>query len=308
MEYIIALLIALLAFALGYTLVYRGQLTAARSQQQLGKSYEQPDAVAPTVDTGSIEYKLAQAGVRTANPPLTWALLHWGPAAACLAVSLFAGMPLTVALAAGAIGFIAPRQWLGGRIKDRGRRMDGEMPKAYVSLLSVLSANPDVGLAMTEVADTLELEHGGPTPLSTEFRITVSEMADNQIGREEGLRRMQKRAASVSLSNLGLLLERFAQTAAGGGGSRFYSAFETAAQNVQGILDARGRAQAKAAEQIQSARIIPGLLAATMLFFMNDVSFAASFRLPMVQIALAATVVVMFVGYGIMSDIAKEAV
>ncbi len=77
---------------------------------------------------------------------------------------------------------------------------------------------------------------------------------------------------------------------------------------MQGILDARQRAQAKAAEQIQSARIIPGLLAATMLFFMNDVSFAASFRLPIVQIALAATVVVMFVGYGIMSDIAKEAV
>ncbi len=308
MEYIIALLIALLAFALGYALVYRGQLTAARSQQQFGKSYEPVAAAEPVVDMGSIEYKLAHAGVRAANPGLTWALLHWGPAAGAVAVTLFAGMPLTVALAAGAIGFIAPRQWLGGRIKDRGQRMDGEMPKAYVNLLSVLSANPDVGLAMSEVADTLELEHSGPTLLSTEFRITVSEMADNQIGREEGLRRMQKRAASVSLSNLGLLLERFAQTAAGGGGSRFYSAFETAAQNVQGILDARQRAQAKAAEQIQSARIIPGLLAATMLFFMSDVSFAASFRLPMVQIALAATVVVMFIGYGIMSDIAKEAV
>ena len=289
MEYIIALLIALLAFIFGYTLVYRFQFTATQTKQQLDQAYKPASVATPTVDTASPEYKLAQAGVRTANPALTWALLHWGPAA-------------------GAIGFVAPRRWLDGRIKDRGRRMDGEMPKAYVQLLSVLSANPDVGLALSEVAETLELEHGGPTPLSTEFRITVAEMADNKIGREEGLRRMQKRAASVSLSNLGLLLERFAQTAAGGGGSRFYSAFETAAQNVQGIIDARQRAQAKAAEQIQSARIIPGLLAATMLFFMNDVSFAASFRLPIVQIALAATVVVMFIGYGIMSDIAKEAV
>ncbi len=308
MEYIIALLIALLAFILGYTLVYRFQFTATQAKQQLDEAYKPASVAARTVDTAGPEYKLAQAGVRTVNPALTWALLHWGPAAGAIAVSLFAGLPLTVALAAGAIGFVAPRRWLDGRIKDRGRRMDGEMPKAYVQLLSVLSANPDVGLALSEVAETLELEHSGPTPLSTEFRITVAEMADNKIGREEGLRRMQKRAASVSLSNLGLLLERFAQTAAGGGGSRFYGAFETAAQNVQGIIDARQRAQAKAAEQIQSARIIPGLLAATMLFFMNDVSFAASFRLPIVQIALAATVVVMFIGYGIMSDIAKEAV
>ncbi len=193
MEYIIALLIALQASALGYTFVYRGQLTATQTGQQLDKAYKPASVVTSTVDTASPEYKLAQAGVRTVNPALTWALLHWGPAAACIAVSLFAGMPMTVALAAGAIGFVAPRQWLAGRIKDRGRRMDGEMPKAYVQLLSVLSANPDVALALSEVADTLELEHSGPTPLSTEFRIAVAEMADNKIGREEGLRRMQKR-------------------------------------------------------------------------------------------------------------------
>jgi hypothetical protein len=106
-------------------------------------------------------------------------------------------------------------------------------------------------------------------------------MVNPDIGRDEGLRRMQKRAATTSLANLGMLLERFAQT----GGDRFYGVFETAAQNVQGILDARQKARAKAAEQIQSARIIPVLLAVTLVFFMNDPGFRTSFGLPLVQIA-----------------------
>jgi hypothetical protein len=150
----------------------------------------------------------------------------------------------------------------------------------------------------------LELEKGDVTPLSLELRLTAAEMVNPDIGREEGLRRLQKRAATTSLSNLGMLLERFSQT----GGDRFHASFETASQNVQGILDARQKARAKAAEQIQSARIIPLLLAVTLFFFMNDPGFRTSFETPLVQMALAGAVLIMFVGYSIMTDIAKEAV
>lgn len=256
------------------------------------------------VDPTSAEYKLAQAGIHTTNPTLTLMLLNWGPAVAIPVLAVGIGFPFAIAVAGSLIGFIAPRRWLENRIKDRGRRIDEEIPKAYVRLLSVLRASPDPSSALNEVADTLELEKDGPTPLSIEFRVTAAEMVNPDIGREEGLRRLQKRAATVSLSNLGMLLERFAQT----GGDRFYASFETASQNVQGILDARQKARAKAAEQIQSARIIPVLLAVTLLFFMNDSGFRGSFQMPLVQIALAGAVLVMFVGYSIMTDIAKEAV
>jgi Flp pilus assembly protein TadB len=303
MELIIALLIAVLAFTLAYNLIYRHRLTASHASRQLHELHRVDDGQ-NKVDPSSPEYKLAQAGIRTATPVLTWALLNWGPPLGIFVIVVGVGFPLTVALAGAVIGFLAPRRWLDGKIKDRGRRIDDEIPKAYVRLLSVLRASPDVGLALSEVADTLELEKNGPTLLSIEFRVTAAEMADPNVGREEGLRRLQKRAASVSLSNLGLLLERFAQT----GGDRFYGSFETASQNVQGILDARQKAQSKAAEQMQSARIVPGLLAVTLLFFMNDPGFVTSFQLPLVQIALAGAAVVMFVGYGIMADIAREAV
>lgn len=303
MELIIALLIATLAFTLAYNLIYRHRLTASQASRKLYDLHQVDDGQ-NKIDPSSPEYKLAQAGIRTATPVLTWVLLNWGPPLGIFVIVVGVGFPLTVALAGGVIGFLAPRRWLDGKIKDRGRRIDDEVPKAYVRLLSVLRASPDVGLALSEVADTLELEKNGPTLLSIEFRVTAAEMADSNVGREEGLRRLQKRAASVSLSNLGLLLERFAQT----GGDRFYGSFETASQNVQGILDARQKAQSKAAEQMQSARIVPALLAVTLLFFMNDPGFATSFQLPLVQIALAGAAVVMFVGYGIMADIAREAV
>lgn len=303
MELLISLLVAAIVFALAYQLFFRAKLTSSQAGKRLVETMRVDDVTAK-IDESSPEYKLAQAGIATRSPELTWLLMSWGAPAIAFAAALAGGFPITVALAAGFIGFILPRQWVEGRIKDRGRRLDEEIPKAYVRLLAVLRANPDVGLAITEVAETLELEKGGPTLLSTEFRIAAAEMANPDIGREEGLRRLQQRAASVSLSNLGLLLERFAQT----GGDRFFGSFETAAENVQGILGARQRAQAKGAEQIQAARIIPGLMVLSMLFFMNDPGFASSFRLPVVQIALAVVAVLMFVGHAMMMDIAREAV
>ena len=111
-----------------------------------------------------------------------------------------------------------------------------------------------------------------------------------------------------------LVLQR-RPVATGGAGSfcktltgTLFEAFMAGATNVQSILEARQRAQSKAAEQMQSARIIPALLAGALMFFMNDPAFRASFQMPVVQIALAGAVVVMYVGYTVMTDIAKEAV
>ena len=190
-------------------------------------------------------------------------------------------------------------------MKERGRRIDQDLPVAYTRLGAILRASPDVASALHEVA--LSLETGkGPTPLSVELRQAAAEASASEIGREQALRRLQKRAASTSLANLGLLLERYEQTAAGQGG-RFYESFEMAAQNVQGILEARQRAKAKAAEQLQSARIVPVLLAVTMLFFMNDPGFRLSFQVPLVQMALGLAVGMMYFGYMLMADIAREA-
>src|SRR5262249_27790608 len=157
------------------------------------------------------------------------------------------------------------RRWLSGRAKQRGRRIDEELPTTYARLGSTLRASPDVAMALHEIADSLEVGKG-PTPLSTELQLTALEATAAEIGREEALRRLQWRAASISLANLGLLLERFGQTS-GGDGGKFFDTFQTAAENVQSIIEARQRAQAKSAEQMQAARIVPALLILTLIFF-----------------------------------------
>ncbi len=305
MEPLIALLAALTAFLLGYDHIYRRRLLRSAIARRLESALTPPDALL-TSDPQSLEYRLAAAGLQTDHPRLAWLALAWLPPAATLLIGLGAGFPIAVAGGAAVVALVAPRRWLDGRVKQRGRRIDEALPTAYTRLGAILRASPDVASALGEVAASLEIG-SGPTPLSAELRQTALEAASGEIGREEALRRLQRRAASTSLANLGLLLERFEQTGAGDGG-RFYAAFDTAAQNVQGILEARQRAKAKAAEQLQSARIVPVLLAGTMLFFMNDPGFKLAFTVPLVQVALGLAVAMMYFGYTIMADIAREAV
>ena len=146
------------------------------------------------------------------------------------------------------------------------------------------------------------------TPLAMELRQTASDAVSSEVGRTEALRRLQQRAASPSLANLALLLERFAETAAGGQGGSFYEAFESAAENVQSILEARQKAKTKAAEQMMAAKVVPVLLGLLLLYFTKDPDFRLSFHLPIVQVLLGVTCLSMFLGYLIMSDIAREAV
>ncbi|MCC7359633.1 MAG: hypothetical protein IT317_09160 [Anaerolineales bacterium] len=305
MEALIALLAALAAFLLAYDHLYRRRLLRSAAVRRLEEALTPPNALL-TLDPQSLEYRLAAAGIETAHPRLTWLALAWLPAVVVLLVALSAGFPVAVSGGAAIVAVIAPRRWLDGRVKQRGWRIDEALPTAYTRLGAILRASPDVANALAEVAASLEIGHG-PTPLSMELRQTALEAASGEIGREEALRRLQRRAASTSLANLGLLLERFKQTGTGDGG-RFYEAFDTAAQNVQGILEARQRAKAKAAEQLQVARIVPVLLALTMLFFMNDPGFRLSFSVPLVQIALGLAVAMMNFGYTLMADIAREAV
>ena len=305
MEALIASLIALLAFVLAYRLLYQRQAARNEAEKRVAAAFTLP-VEEPAPNPKGPAQQLAAAGVRTEHPELVWAALIWGPGVAAFAVALAAGFPLPVVLGVAGIALVAPRQWLAGRAKDRGRQIDQDLPQAYVELLSILRASPDVAAALAEVAAGLE-QAKGPTALSAELRLTAQEAALGNIGRGQALQNLQARSASVSLANLGLLLERFNQTGAGQGDS-FFEAFATGAGNVQSILEARQRAQAKAAESLQSARLVPVLLGLTLLFFMSDPGFQGAFALPLVQLILAGALVVMYAGYLIMADMAREAV
>jgi len=304
MTFLIALLIAATVFLIGYQFIYRAGVLRSEYERAAASKDQVEQIALPEADPKTPEYQLTAAGIRTGNPRLMWQAIHYGPALFIFLGSLAFGLPILIALMLSVIGYIAPRRWISGRIKDRGRRIDEELPMAYVRLASILRANPDVPNALIETANAIEVERGGiVTPLSAELRLTGGEMT-GESGREAALKRFQKRAPTYSLSNLGLLLERLVET---GTSSRFFAAFESAAGNVQAILEARNKAKAKASEQMQMARMLPLLMAGMTLMFLNDPSFRSSFDDLFVQLAIAAAVVMMFIGYNVMTDIAQSA-
>ena len=48
------------------------------------------------------------------------------------------------------VALIAPRRWLDGRVKQRGRRIDEALPTAYTRLGAILRASPDVASALAD--------------------------------------------------------------------------------------------------------------------------------------------------------------
>ena len=275
MVFLIALLIALAVFLMGYQFIYRAGVLRSEFEKAAAKKDQVEQMVLPEADPKTPEYQLAAAGIRTGNPRLMWLALHYAPPLLIFLGSLAFGLPILIALMLSVIGYIAPRRWISGQIKDRGRRVDEELPMAYMRLASILRANPDVTIALLETSNAIEVERGGlVTPLSSELRLTASEM-QGESGRTEALKRLQRRAPTYSLSNLGLLLERLTETGSSG---RFFTAFESAAGNVQAILEARNKAKAKASEQMQMARLLPLLMAGMTFMFLNDPSFRSSFN------------------------------
>lgn len=304
MSLLIALLIALTVFLMGYQFIYRAGVLRSEFERAAANKDQVEQIALPEADPKTPEYQLAAAGIRTGNPRLMLQAIYYGPALFIFLGSLAFGLPILIAIMLSVIGYIAPRRWISGQIKDRGRRIDEELPMAYVRLASILRANPDVTIALLETANAIEVERGGlVTPLSAELRFTAAEM-QGESGRAEALKRLQKRAPTYSLSNLGLLLERLTETGSSG---RFFTAFESAAGNVQAILEARNKAKAKAGEQMQMARLLPLLMAGMTFMFLNDPSFRTSFDDVFVQLALAGAVVMMFIGYNVMTDIAQSA-
>lgn len=306
MEFLIALLFGLAVFSLGYNFFYLRGVALKVVQKRVVTAYA-VEQVLVTADPQSVDYKLAAAGIRASDPRRTWLMLHWLPPAVTLLVCAGLQLPFMLIVGVTLIAFIAPRRWLEQRAKDRGLRIEEELPSAYVRLGAILRASQDVAAALRDVSNLME-ESKGMTPLAMELRQTASDAVSSEVGRTEALRRLQQRAASPSLANLALLLERFAETAAGGQGGTFYEAFESAAENVQSILEARQKAKTKAAEQMMAGKVVPILLGLLLLYFTKDPEFRLSFHLPIVQVLLGGTCLSMFLGYLVMSDIAREAV
>ena len=250
-----------------------------------------------SLDPGMLEYKLLAAGLTLR--PTTFRLLRVAAGACGVALGwLF--LPGIPALIIGAILFYVPGAWLQDRMKQRGREIDRLLPIAIGRIAAGLLAGGSVPDVLQQVGESLEAEK--VNPLSPELALTASEMRSKD--RVEALRGLASRSPSVSLANLAQLLEGYVQS----GGGAYAGVLMDISSRVQQILSARGRAQAKAGDALVSARVLPVVLLAVLLYLGQDPGVRSSLGLLPVQIVIGVSMLAMLGGYLLMRSMIREAV
>lgn len=113
------------------------------------------------------------------------------------------------------------------------------------------------------------------------------------MGEEIALGKLADRSPSISLSNAAMMLQSFTRA----GGSQFADAVSQAAVNIQRMIEVRNTAQARAAQSMQAAAIVPLILAFVLVTMAGDPAISSSFREPVVQVIIVAVMAVMGFGY-----------
>src|SRR5690606_1976045 len=113
-------------------------------------------------EMGRIERMMASAGFHGAWPPILFGLVQLGLAVACgaLVVWLVDG-PLQVAAAAvtAAIGYLAPKLWLGRAIEARKREIQNGLPDAIDLTIVCIESGSGLDQALNKVAEELALPY-----------------------------------------------------------------------------------------------------------------------------------------------------
>jgi hypothetical protein len=167
--------------------------------------------------------------------------------------------------------------------------IDEKLAIALSRIAPGLQVNRGLDEVLEEVAKSLNSE--GPNPLTPELLKTAKDIRSRST--EQALSELAKRSPSLSLANVAMLLESYHRA----GGGQYAQVFSETATSIQRIIAVRTHAQAKAAQPLQSARLIPLMLGGVLLVMLNDPATRASFSEPMVQIAMSLAIGVMVLGY-----------
>jgi len=108
------------------------------------------------------------------------------------------------------------------------------------------------------------------------------------------MRKLAERSASASLANVAMLLESYLRA---GGGQYATVRVPMAAVQIQRVISVRNHARAKAAQALQSAKMIPLIMLGVLVMMASDPATAESFPHRTVQIVIAIAMGVMLLGF-----------
>lgn len=272
----------------GWELSGRWAYLTSRSARRLqdAESIEYLEGLS-AIPKSTLKYRLVEAQVNITPHQFVLLALILGLSGMLLSWVVFIqGLP---SLAVGGVLAYLPFAYLQEKGRSRGRLIDEKLAIALSRIAPGLQVNRGLDEVLEEVARSLQAE--GPNPLSLELLLTAKDMRTRNV--EGALRDLAIRSPSLSLANVATLLESYQRA----GGGQYARVFSETATSIQRILAVRTHAQAKAAQPLQSARLIPLMLGLVLLVMMGDPATRASFSEPAVQIVMALAMGVMVAGY-----------
>ena len=286
--YLITGIVMVIVVLIAWELSGRWAYLTSRSARRLhaAETVEFVDGLAD-LPRGSLKYKLMEAQVNLSSIQFYLLTLGIGVTGTLLSWAFF--IPGLPALAVGGVLAYLPFGYIQEKAGSQGRMIDEKLAIALSRIAPGLQVNRGLDEVLEEVAKSLNSE--GPNPLTPELLKTAKDIRTRST--EQALKDLADRSPSLSLSNVAMLLESYHRA----GGGQYARVFSETATSIQRIIAVRTHAQAKAAQPLQSARLIPAMLGGVLLVMMSDPVTRASFREPMVQIVMALAIGVMVVGY-----------
>ncbi len=291
-------LIGILVGLLAFVLFSPPRIRRGEASQRLAEMYSLDTArTLAELEPGSLEYQLLAGGVRFQPVSFRLLTLAVGIAVCVAAWPFLPGMP---ALILGVITGALPYNWLGEKVRSRGREIDRLMPVAVGRITAGLLAGGSIPEVLLKTGESLEME--APNPLTPELWLAAAELCSKD--RQQAFHNLAARSPSTSLSNLAYLLDGYSEA----GGGKYTEILLQISQRVQQILVARNRSVAKASDALLSARIIPMVLLVVFLFLTRDPLIHDSLLALPVQVVISAGIGMMVFGYLIIRSIVSEAV
>ncbi len=228
---------------------------------------------------------LAEAGIRLTSIQL--ALLSVAITLTGVLLGYIFFIPGLPSVALGCLMGYVPFFYIKDRAQTRGQRMDKELPITMARISVGLQTGTPLSVIFTDSAKHLPPAN----PLTAELFRTAQDM--DSVGEEVALGKLADRSPSISLANAAMMLQSFARA----GGSQFADAVSEAAVNIQRMIEVRNTAQARAAQSMQAAAIVPLILGFVLVSMSADPAIRESFSNLTVQFVIVLVMIVMAFGY-----------
>jgi hypothetical protein len=295
------------AGALGYV-AYRLGLGLANARAGAAKRVVELAGVEVSktaeVDFGSDAHKVQLAFQRLGLNVTGWEgtavlVARVGAAIGVFLLLRLLGMPPLTAFLGLFGGPILVNGFLGDAWNRVQKEIEAEIPLFLSGLSSTVQVTPNVLQAVEDEAQALKAGGALQTWL---LKVFLPRCQREGFEALDGLTR-EAAALSSSLGIVIFLVGRMWQT----GGAEWRKAFETAAGNLEGVLDARVLGQSIGTTAKGSVRLIAVITMGIIVMIVRTPALAATVQQPIVQIAYALIVLAMLFGLQFMNKLIDEA-